>query len=77
MVHEHSVQVKTLMTDLKEATANLNKVKKDYDARIMWLQKRIANLTQELRISDCKHEWKRDSYAYAELYCKHCTVWKR
>mgnify|MGYP003638922465 FL=1 len=77
MGREHSLQVKTLMAEMKETTTILNKVKTDYDDRLILLQKRIASITQQLRNSDCEHEWKRDSYPYAELYCKHCTVWKR
>jgi len=77
MGRENSPRVQKLMDEMKETQATLKKVRTDYDSRITLLQKRIADLTTQLRNSECDHEWKRDPYPYSELYCNHCGVWQR
>ena len=77
MARKTHPQVQKLMDEKKETQATLAKVRTDYEDRIILLQKRISDLTKQLRHSECEHEWIRDPYPYAELYCKHCTVWQR
>jgi uncharacterized protein YbaR (Trm112 family) len=74
---EISQETQEIMDDINMAHRTLTKVRADYDNRIILLQKRIADLTHQLRNSDCDHEWIREAYAYSELYCKHCGVWYR
>ncbi len=77
MARENSPQVQELLDEMKTTQATLKKVRTDYDDRIALLQNRINELGKMLRNSDCDHEWIRDPYPYAELYCKHCTAWMR
>jgi len=77
MAREPSRGVQEIMDELQKASQTLKKVRTDYDNRITLLQKRITDLNNELRNSDCDHQWIREAYAYSEHYCKHCGVWYR
>ncbi len=77
MAREISREVQELMDEMKTTEKTLKKVRADYDERIKLLGKRIADLTKQLRNSDCDHDWVRDPYPYSELYCNHCGVWRR
>jgi hypothetical protein len=69
-------EVTELVEELKQVDTKLRKIRKSYDEKIRLLQKKSAKIQGELRVK-CDHEWIRDSYQYAELYCKHCTIYRR
>jgi hypothetical protein len=66
---------KELIAELKQVDAKLRKVRQSYDEKTKILNKMSAGIQARLRLR-CDHEWIRDSYPYAEYYCKHCTLSK-
>lgn len=47
----------------------------EYGEMCISLEKQERTLTKELSLL-CDHEWVREAVLYAELYCKHCHVFK-
>jgi|TARA_B100001564_G_scaffold354849_1_gene366144 hypothetical protein len=71
-----------LIKDLIEKRDDLKSKKKQIylerellDMQISRLGKEIYKIHKELKML-CEHEWTRESYAYSELYCAKCGVYK-
>ena len=64
-----------LIGELMRVELKLQKVRKSYDEKTKSLQEMSAKIQAELRFK-CDHEWIRDSHQYAEMYCKHCTLYR-
>ena len=64
-----------LMKAKKELNARLDQVEKDHKELTDRLLLTITGVNAQLRAL-CEHEWRRDNHAYAELYCKHCGIWR-
>jgi len=64
-----------LMATKKELEARLRQVQEDHTQITTMLHQSIAEISSQLR-TRCDHEWIRDNHAYADLYCKHCRIWR-
>ena len=68
------------IADLKDERDVLKKefkaLKEHYDSEYIRIGRKITQIESKLR-KICKHDWIRDNYIYADLYCKHCLIGKR